>query len=94
MAWFACAALTLALTLAACAPQEVGERVGTSLNRASVTTGRALAKVGDRTGEVLQNAGSNLRDTINPPPRYPQDVDPNDAPGDAPITRFDRSMAY
>jgi len=90
MAWFACAALTLALTLAACAPQEVGERVGTSLNRASVTTGRALAK----TGEVLQNAGSNLRDTINPPPRYPQDVDPNDAPGDAPITRFDRSMAY
>jgi hypothetical protein len=55
------------LDVAACAPQQVGEQVGQSLYKASVGTGQAIATVGDKTGQALQNAGSSLRGTASPP---------------------------
>ncbi len=59
----------LMLALAGCAsPDQVGQQVGQSLYHASVDTGHALAVVGDRTGEVIQNAGANLRNAVSPPP--------------------------
>ena len=67
----------LAALLAGCAgPDEVGHRVGESLYKASVSTGRALTVAGDRTGAALQNAGANLRNAVNPPPP----IDPGPPP--------------
>jgi hypothetical protein len=67
------------LALAGCAPPDVvGQRVGQSLYDASVNTGRALAVATDRTGQAIQDAGTNLRDAVNPPPVYalPPDLPP------------------
>ena len=59
----------VALSLAGCAgPDVVGQQVGQSLYNASVNTGHALAVAGDRTGSALQNAGTNLRNAVDPPP--------------------------
>jgi len=66
--------VVVAMGLAGCAPQVVGQQVGQSLYNASVNTGNALANLGDRTGAALQNAGTNLRQSVNPPPP------PDDAP--------------
>ena len=60
--------ILIPLTLAACAPDQVGQQVGQSLYNASVNTGHAVAELGDRTGAALQNAGANLRNAVNPPP--------------------------
>ncbi len=62
-------ALLWAVLLAGCAsPDVIGQQVGQSLYNASVNTGHALAVAGDRTGSALQNAGTNLRQAVNPPP--------------------------
>lgn len=68
--------LVVALGLQACSPQGVGEQVGSSLYKASVDTGQAIAAVGDRTGRALQDAGGSLRGgsaaapPVTPPPFY------------------------
>lgn len=67
--------------LAACtSPDQVGQQVGQSLYNASVSTGHAIAVVGDRTGKVLQDAGSGLRSAVNPPPPEPVYAPPPDLP--------------
>lgn len=58
----------IALAVTACAPDQVGQRVGQSLYDASVSTGRALSVAGDRTGQAIQSAGTNLRNAVSPPP--------------------------
>ncbi len=59
------------LALAGCSsPDAVGQRVGQSLYDASVNTGHALAVAGDRTGQAIQDVGTNLRGAVDPPPVY------------------------
>ena len=65
----------LPLVLAGCGgPELAGQKVGQSLYDASVSTGRALAIAGDRTGHALQNAGTGLRNAVNPPVADPAPV--------------------
>jgi hypothetical protein len=84
-------AVSLALLSACASPDAVGQRVGRSLYDASVDTGHALAVAGDRTGQAIQNAGSNLRNAVNPPlyPPPPPPLPPPYVPGGfdtAPVT--------
>ena len=73
--------LALLVGLWGCAPpDEVGQQVGQSLYNASVNTGHALAVAGDRTGEAIQNAGTNLRNAVSPPPPPLYALPPPDLP--------------
>ena len=63
------AAFLLLAGLAGCAgPDRAGQQVGNSLYNASVSTGHALGVATDRTGQAFQNAGTGLRNAVNPPP--------------------------
>ena len=76
------------LALSACAPDQVGQQVGQSLYDASVTTGHAVAVIGDRTGAALQHAGANLRNAVEPPPvlYQPPPLSPDGYQPPAPIS--------
>ena len=78
--------LIVPLALSACAPDQVGQKVGQSLYDASVSTGHAVATFADRTGEALQDAGANLRNAVAPPPTYilPPGLPPPYAPDGEP----------
>ena len=80
--------LAIPLALVACAPDQVGQRVGRSLYDASVNTGHALAVAGDRTGEAIEDAGAHLRHAVSPPrPLPPLGLPPPYVPeGYAPVT--------
>ncbi|WP_158744394.1 hypothetical protein [Acidisphaera sp. L21] len=71
-----CVVLVAGLLAGCAGPDVVGQRVGQSLYDASVNTGRALSVAGDRTGYALQNAGTNLRNAVSPPPPVVYDRGP------------------
>ncbi len=62
--------LAAPVALAAChgdaAPGAVGDRVGYSLNCASVATGNAIGVAGDQTGAALQRAGNSVQRATSP----------------------------
>ena len=62
--------LLASLALAACqsdaSPPAVGERVGNSLDHASVATGDALGRAGEATGHALNRAGDSVSRATQP----------------------------